>query len=172
MKRKVFSIILGATLLTACGSSNTTESTTQANTEVSTEETTESTETTTEATKDSGTLGDYDVKIKDATFTTDYEGKKVIIVNYDFTNNSDETANALFSLGTKAYQDGIELESAILIDNDAYDGSTAQKDIKPGVTLENCQTAFVLSSESPVEVEFSELISFSDDKLIKTFNVQ
>lgn len=77
MKRKFLTLILGTTLLTACGGSTTTEPTTQANTEASTEATTESTETTTEAPKDSGTLGSYEVKIKDATFTTDHNNKKL-----------------------------------------------------------------------------------------------
>lgn len=173
MKRKFLTLILGTTLLTACGGSTTTEPTTQANTEASTEATTESTETTTEAPKDSGTLGSYEVKIKDATFTTDHNNKKVIIINYDFTNNSEDTASPLYSVSGKAFQNGIELESAILIGNDAYDISTGQKEIKPGITLENCQKAFVLEDDSPVEFEMTELISFNDEeKLVKTFEVQ
>lgn len=173
MKRKIITIILGTALLTACGTSSTTEPTTQSNTETNTEATTESTETTTEAPKDSGTLGNYEIKIKDATFTTDHDNKKVIIINYDFTNNSEKSASALWALGSKAFQNGIELESAILIMNDAYDASTAQKEIKPGVTIENCQTAFVLDDNSPVEFEMTELISFDDEnKLVKTFEVK
>ena len=173
MKRKMITIILGVTLLTACSSSTTTEPTTQSNTEASTEATTESTESTTEAPKDNGTLGEYNVTIKDATFTTDHDGKKVIIINYDFTNNSQENASALFSLNTKAFQDGIELNSAILIMNDSYDASIAQKEIKPGATVQNCQTAFILDSSSPVEFEITKL-SFLDEevKLVKTFEVQ
>ena len=61
---------------------------------------------------------------------------------------------------------------AIAMDESSYDAGIAQKEIKSGVTLENCQAAYVLESDSPVEFEVSELISFSDEHLEKTFEVQ
>ncbi len=120
---------------------------------------------------DAGDLGDYHVVIKDAAFGQDYEGNPMIVVNYDFTNNSAENATPLWAVGTKAFQDGVELETAIAMDDTVYNAATAQKEIQPGVTIENCQIAYVLTSTSPVEFEASELISLSDDKLTKTFEV-
>ena len=66
----------------------------------------------------------------------------------------------------------MELETAFVMDDTVYDAGIGQKEIKPGVTLEDCQDAYILESESPVEFEVSELISFSDEKLEKTFDVQ
>ncbi|WP_051226347.1 DUF5067 domain-containing protein [Butyrivibrio sp. MC2013] len=123
-------------------------------------------------TSDEGDLGDYHVKINDATFGEDYEGNPMIVIHYDFTNNSDEAQSALWSLSSKAYQDGIELDTAIALDDDMYDAGISQKEIKPGVTIEDCQEAYTLTSDSPVEFEMSELISFSDEKLEKTFEVK
>lgn len=122
-------------------------------------------------TADAGDLGDYHVTIKDAAFGQDYEGSPIIVINYDFTNNSSENATPLWSIGTKAFQDGVELETAIVMDDTIYNAETAQKEIQAGVTLENCQIAYVLTSTSPVEFEVSEFVSLSDDKLVKTFEV-
>lgn len=180
MKKKLLSIIFSFTIvstLTGCVTveSKPTNQTNVANntstSETNTEATSESTETTTEAPKDSGSLGDFEITIKDATFTKDFEGNNAIVINYDFTNNSKEATSPFLTVIGKAFQDGIELESAVIMDDKVYDLSIDQKEIKSGVTLENCQIAFVLSSESPVEFEISELISFNDKKLVKTFEI-
>lgn len=120
---------------------------------------------------DSGTLGAYDVSIGDCAFGTDYEGNKMIVISYDFTNNSEETKAPDLTVYAKAFQDGIELERAYS-DDAIYNAETATKEIRPGTTLQNCQVAFVLTSTSPVEFEISELMSFSDDKLYREFEVQ
>lgn len=119
----------------------------------------------------SGEVGDYTVAIQDCSFDKDSEGNKVIIINWDFTNNSDEAIMPLVAVQTKAYQDGVELETAILI-SDNYDAGIAQKQVKPGASLNGCQDAFVLSSDSPVEFEVSPLISLDGPSLAKEFNIE
>ncbi|MCR5666960.1 MAG: DUF5067 domain-containing protein [Eubacterium sp.] len=175
MKTKIFSLLVITVMafsLTACG--GTTESTdTGSSAETQTQEeadASEESEETEEAT-DEGDLGDYYVKIGKASFTKDYEGNKVIVINFDFTNNSEEKASAMWSLGYTAFQNGVELETAI-VDDDSYDLDKADKEIKTGVTLEKCQVAYVLEDDSPVEFEVSELVSLSDDTLTKTFEVK
>lgn len=121
---------------------------------------------------DNGDLGAYHVAIKEAAFGKDYENKSMIVVDYDFTNNSDSDTAALYAINMKAFQNGIQLETAIVMDNKVYDAGVAQKEIKPGVTLEKCQSAFVLSDNSPVTVEMTEIFSFDDKKLVKTFTVE
>lgn len=118
-----------------------------------------------------GTLGDYAISFTGCTTAKDYEGKDVIIVSYDFTNNSDEATSAALALYVKAFQNGIELENGIVIDDiDGYNSDNYMKDIKPGVTL-NVQEAFVLSDTSSVEFEASEFISFSDDVVSFTYSL-
>lgn len=121
---------------------------------------------------DNGDLGLYHIAIKEAAFGKDYEGNPMIVVDYDFTNNSESDAAALFSINMQAFQNGIELETAITMDDSVYNAATAQKQIKSGVTLEKCQSAFVLSDTSPVTIEVSELITLDDKKLVKTFEVK
>ncbi len=113
-------------------------------------------------------VGAYAVEIKSAFKTTDYEGKPAIVVTYAWTNNSENTTSAMVSLIEKAFQDGVQLESAILYDVDGYDPNPYMADIRPGVTLD-VQRAFVLKSDSPVEVEVNELFGFADPAA-KTFD--
>ena len=110
-----------------------------------------------------GSNSDFNVKIEGATFASDFEGKRVIVVNFAFTNNSDKAANFLFSLNAQAFQGGIELND-IAIGVDGIDSSLTTADIQPGVTV-TVQQPFLLRDDSTVKVEVREQFSFSDDVL-------
>ena len=107
----------------------------------------------------------YVVTIDDSRVSKTYDGKPALIVDFTFTNNSDESASFMFTANAKAFQDGIELESAIIGDDKKYDSGAAMKDIKPGKSLK-VQAAYVLDNKkADVEVEVTELISFDDTPL-------
>lgn len=114
-------------------------------------------------------VGDYAVEIKSAFKTTDYEGNPALAVVYTWTNNSSETTSAMASLLEKAFQDGIELEHAILVDVEGYDNEAEWKEIRPGASLD-VYMAFSLRSDSSVEVEVSNWLS-SSDPATKTFDL-
>lgn len=108
-------------------------------------------------------LGDYYVEIKSAKLAEDYEGKPCIVVTYAWTNNSDETTNALTSVICKAFQNGIGLENAIIADREVYDSNSFMTDVRPGTTID-VQIAFLLGdSESIVEVEIGEFLTFESN---------
>ncbi len=118
----------------------------------------------------SGDLGDYHVEIKGAALAQDYDGNPAIVVTYSWTNNSEETTSAMSSLMEKAFQDGVQLESAIIGDDSVCDSESSMKEIRPGTTLD-VQQAYILTSDtSTVEFEISEFISFSDDVITKNFD--
>ena len=118
----------------------------------------------------SGDLGDYHVEIKGASLTKDYEGKSAIVITYAWTNNSDDTTSAMVSIGNKAFQDGVQLESAVIVGDDSYNAEASMKDVRPGTTID-VQCAYVLTSEtSTVEFELTEWISFSDDMVTMNFD--
>ena len=73
------------------------------------------------------------------------------------------------AVNAQAFQDGVQLELAFMDEfSDEYEN--ASKEIKTGATL-TCELYYVLTSESEVEVEVTELISLGNDKLEKTFTV-
>lgn len=111
-----------------------------------------------------GTIGKYACVVKGAELGNDWEGKDTVIITFDFTNNSSSPASFDVALDSKAYQDGIGLETDW--SNDETD--LLDVEIKPGVTKE-VKKAYVLRDTSTnVEIEISELFSFSDDKIVTT----
>lgn len=170
MRKRALALIFAAFMalsVTACGNSTSPQGSTGGDAAETQQETPEEPEE--PAKTDSGAVGDYDVTIGDCAFGTDYEGNKMIVVNYDFTNNSEETIAPLWALSVQAFQDGVQLDVAIALDTSVYDAGVAQKELKPGASMTGCQSAFVLTSESPVEVEVAPLIG--DPVLFKTFEV-
>lgn len=110
----------------------------------------------------------YAVTIDGSTVTTDYEGKPAIIVDYTFTNNSDDATSFAVACSQKAFQNGVQLETAVVLD-DLGNGYLAE--IKPGATT-SARMAYSLADESDVTVEVTELISFDDTILAEaTFPV-
>lgn len=173
MRKKALAMIFASFMalsLVACGS-DTSASDTPATSGEPAETQQETAEEPAEPeTTDSGAVGDYDVTIGDCAFTTDIDGNNAIIVNYDFTNNSDEDIAPFVGISMTAFQDGVQLDAAFVMDTSVYDAGVGQKQLKPGASLTGCQNAYVLTSTSPVEVEVGPL--FGDPVLFKTFDVQ
>lgn len=120
--------------------------------------------------KNRGNLGDYTVEIVSAHISTDYKKRQCIIIEYKFTNNSDEATNFSSEMTYKAFQDGIELDNTYGYDN-SYDNDAYQRDIKPGKTL-TVYTAFLLNDKTnSVEIEVKEFLSRSGEKVAKTFEL-
>ena len=117
-------------------------------------------------------VGDYNIELKDSRIATDYDGSKILIVTYTFTNNSDEAECFGYAVIDKAYQDGIELGdvwSSYGIDDLSFDNKA--KEIKPGKSLD-VQCAYELNDETTdVEIEFS-LFSVWSDKVYETFTIK
>lgn len=118
----------------------------------------------------SGTLGNYDVEIKDASVITDYDGVPAIIITYEWTNNSENTVSADDALTGKAYQDGVQLDEAFIGDVSIYNSELFYRELDPGETFD-VQCAFELVSDSSVvEFELSELSGSSDDVVAAEFD--
>lgn len=104
----------------------------------------------------------YAVTIDGSHQTKDYEGNPALVVDFTFANNSDEASMFLTAVSAKAFQNGVELEMAMIIDDKKYDAGLGQKEIKPGAKTK-VQSAWVLTDKSEVTIELSEAFSFSDD---------
>lgn len=122
-----------------------------------------------EALEAAGTLGDYAIEIHEYELAQDYNGNPAIVVSYSFANNGEKAVSGMVALSDNAYQNGVQLDTAIITGQDI--GSDQMKDIKSGASIE-LKAAFLLTSETaPVEFEVSELMSFSEEKLGKTFEI-
>ncbi|MCL1837810.1 MAG: DUF5067 domain-containing protein [Propionibacteriaceae bacterium] len=116
--------------------------------------------------------GEYAVTIDTAVFVKDYDDAPAVVVDFTFKNDSEKDANFLTSVTCKAFQNGAELESAIIADNNVYDSGLSMLDMKPGVEGK-VQSAWVLSDTSLLSVECKTLFSLSDKLLAsKEFEVK
>lgn len=121
-------------------------------------------------TEGEGDIGDYHIKIVGAEKGKDYGDDDVLIVTYEWTNNSDEDKMFSTAFSAKAFQNGIECSSATIVDG--VDANKLLSDIKPGASLE-VQEAYELNDDSDVTIEVTPWIDFSDDTVItKTFSVK
>jgi len=115
--------------------------------------------------------GDYAVTIDRTHKANDYEGHPVLVVDYTFTNNGDDDANFLVAVTATAFQDGVELEDAILENSSKAAGNT-MKDIKPGKSIK-VEEAYVLDGKKDVTIEVSGSFALDDEKIAtKTVHVR
>lgn len=144
-------------------SGTSTESTTQ-----SSQATEEKTQATTQEQPSSGS--DYTVTIDGASIGTDYAGAPCIIVNYTFTNvSNDEPISFLWAVSDGVYQNGVECESAILSDaTDKY-----SNDIKKGVSIGVTRAYKLNDTTTDVEVTVLDKQFFGDDIVLaeRTFSI-
>ncbi len=178
MKNKVLvSILLGSMLLSTAGCGSDTSSSTASVESAATVEqepiesavitAQEATETTSDVAN--GKFKDFTLTYKNATIGENYKAEPIIIMNFDFTNLTENNASFTFSTDVKAFQDGISLER-VGAKEEGYDFTNAQKDIKKDITID-VQDAFILSNvTSPIEVEIKPLFSFDDSELY-TFTI-
>ncbi|MDP4132742.1 MAG: DUF5067 domain-containing protein [Bacillota bacterium] len=116
--------------------------------------------------------GKYYIEILSVTKAIDYKGKNALIVNFKFTNNSDKTISFMGATASKAFQNKVQLETAMITGNSNYSSENQIKDVQPGGTIA-VQKAFILSDNSAVQIEVSPLFSLNDTgKISKTFNLQ
>lgn len=113
--------------------------------------------------ENSGDVGDYHIDITGAYIGKDYENNHALIVSYDWTNNSEETVSASTAVYEVAFQDGVQLDTAIVTGDSNYDSDASWKDVRPGTTI-TVQKAFVLTSDtSVVEFEVSEWLTWDSN---------
>ncbi len=115
---------------------------------------------------------DFAVTVGGSHLTKDYKAKKVLVVDFTFKNKGDKATSFMTAVMAKAFQNGVELDTAIVGNDDKYEAGTSLKEIKPGASIK-VQSAYVLSDKSDVSVEVTELFSLDDTPLAtKTFTLK
>lgn len=121
---------------------------------------------------------EFTAKIIGVETILDYDGTPLLAVTINWTNNSNYTANYLGKLKCQAFQDGIELEKQYYINEEFYpimsqNYKTRDNDIKPGVSLEVTDFFKIRNTNSVIEIEIDEIVSFNSkllDSCIYSFN--
>ena len=102
-------------------------------------------------------------EIVSTAMSTDYEGKSVLVVEYNFTNNSDETTSFTFACRDKVFQNGIECDSSV-IGCDDVDSQMQLTDIQPGTTY-TLKVGYHAESGAPVDIQITSL--FGDETYLE-----
>lgn len=112
-----------------------------------------------------GKIGNYICKIKSAEICKSWDGKDSVKIIYEFTNNGEEAESFDIALNDDVYQDGVGLETSFISGDDDF-GIDVK--IKPGTTKEVAKVYKLNDTATALEVEISEFISLSDEKLTYT----
>lgn len=189
MKKKLMALMLAFALtatLAACGNKDddTTTTTTQSSSEESKSEKADKAEDKSSSTEKAGSgnksessqkgktladatddedIADYHVKINNAVVSSDDDGNPLLIVHFDFTNNSDEAESAFYGISTfEAFQNGVECDYVSYAYNHPdFNTDNTDSKIQPGNTMNDCQIGFKLKdTTSQVEVDF---YAYDDD---------
>jgi len=110
-------------------------------------------------------LGEYTLTIQKYSLGVDYEGNNALIIEYDWVNNSEDTASPFMTFMLKGFQDDVETDDAIMVEG--VDLGIGQKEVRPGGVIEGAQSAVGISDTTkPLELELDELISFDSNPYI------
>ena len=122
--------------------------------------------------EDANSLGEYSVVIDSCRLAEDYSGNPVVIVKYIFTNNNDDATSFNFAFTDEVFQGGVGLNKAyVLPDSADYSSDNQTKKIRKGSSFE-VEVAYKLNdTTTDITVDVSELISFSDKKVTRTFSI-
>ena len=125
---------------------------------------------------------DYKIEFKDNQVLDGYDGKKVLVVNYTYTNKSDKDRSPSSDLifDTRMTQDAEKTTEQLYSGSLSFETSEANpeieqknematKDVKPQQTVE-CAYLVALVNDSPVKVSFKS--NFQDIEGTKIIEVQ
>lgn len=92
------------------------------------------------------------------------DGSDYVYIFFEYTNDSGETSTPYYSLATTAYQNGVQIDSYISIQDGVPEADVAFKEVKTGTTVD-IALKFALSDDSPVSVEISPMLTYGDTEI-------
>lgn len=129
----------------------------------STDTKTENTNTTTEKSSDNATYNNTEFKYLKHEIINNNE-KDILIVYFDFTNNSKDNTRAAYNYDINCFQNGVELDYPLL--KVVKEEDNIMKEIQPNTSITIAE-AFILNDRNNVDLEVEAHSSFIDKKLIK-----
>jgi hypothetical protein len=107
------------------------------------------------------------LRINNAFLSTDYSGKTVLVVEYNWTNTCDEEKAFIWQIITKCFQNGVECETALFCDD--VDSGEKMKEVMPGYSL-TVREAYILNDMSNATIKCKEFLG-SNTLIEKTFKL-
>lgn len=110
------------------------------------------------------TYGKMTVKYLRHEITENEMGENVLIVYYEFTNNSNDNQAFIYSFADACFQDGVQLDDSLFHANEQT--RNADREIQPGTTIEVASAFDIGDSKDTVTLEVEPWVSFTSNKLL------
>lgn len=114
------------------------------------------------------TFDTSEIKITEVKSVTIGQGKKGLLVFYTFKNTMDENKLPAIQISFKAFQDGVEIDTAYSVNDSKYDkvSGNDSKEVQPESSID-CAVAFEYSSSSLVVLQvYPDFNLNSEDKKV------
>jgi hypothetical protein len=110
------------------------------------------------------TYGKMTVKYLRHEITENEMGEDVLIVYYEFTNNSKDNESFIYSFTDTCFQNGVQLDNSFFHANEQT--RNADREIQPGTTIEVASAFEIGDSRDTVTLEVEPWVSFTSNKLL------
>lgn len=110
------------------------------------------------------TYGKMTVKYLRHEITENEMGENVLIVYYEFTNNSNDNQAFIYSFSDTCFQNGVQLDDSFFHANEQT--RNADREIQPGTTIEVASAFDIGDSRDTVTLEVEPWASFTSNKLL------
>lgn len=110
-----------------------------------------------ENTSDEVLFGDYKVEVVGARMSKDYEDKDCVIITYNFTNYSSESAAFWSSFSDIVYQNGVGLNEVYVLKNNDADLDSNMKEVKNGATVIVEEAYELNDTVTDLEIEITDI---------------
>ena len=110
------------------------------------------------------TYGKMTVKYLRHEITENEMGEDVLIVYYEFTNNSNDNESFIYSFSDTCFQNGVQLDNSFFHANEQT--RNADREIQPGTTIEVASAFDIGDSRDTVTLEVEPWASFTSNKLL------
>ena len=110
------------------------------------------------------TYGKMTVKYLRHEITENEMGENVLIVYYEFTNNSNDNQAFIYSFSDTCFKNGVQLDDSLFHANEQT--RNADREIQPGATIEVASAFDLGDSRDTVTLEVEPWVSFTSNKLL------
>ena len=156
-KNLVLAVLLSSMILALPACTSTDSSSSETSSSVADSSSSNAEESVAEETEAETEAAEYAFAIKSVSLSKDYDDSDVLVIEYDFTNNSDKATSFSFACQDTVYQDGVECDSTV-VSCDDIDTQEQLNDIQSGKTYTLKVGYHIKDTSKPVDVVVTDLM--------------